>query len=397
MFKDKKILLAVTGSIAAYKAVLLLRLLVKAGAEVKVIMTPDAGHFVSPLTFSTLSKNVVEVELINHDSWSNHVMLGRWAEIMVIAPATCNSLAKMATGLCDNLLQAVYLSATCPVMVVPAMDEDMWKHPATQANITKLKEYGNIILDVGVGELASGLEGQGRMEEPEAIFLELEMFFSKKCVLKDKQALVTAGPTFEAIDPVRFIGNHSTGKMGIAIAAELAARGAAVTLVLGPTEIQPPVEVNTIRVTTAQEMYNAVMEDFDRVDMLIMAAAVADYRPELVHPEKIKKSAQLPELKLVETDDILREAGKRKSGHQLLTGFALETNNEKANARKKLLEKNADFIVLNSLNHKGAGFGTDTNKISIFDKKGNEHEFPLKSKKEVAADIVNVITQNIHE
>ncbi len=391
IFKGKKILLCVTGSIAAYKAVILLRLLIKNGAEVKVIMTKAATDFVSPLTFSTLSKNKVLSELFDDETWANHVMLGRWADVILVAPASCNTMAKMANGICDNLLLAIYLSATCPVVIAPAMDEDMWHHPATKKNIEILKQTGNKLLPVNDGELASGLKGEGRMAEPEEIITYMEKFFSRQLSLKGLNALVTAGPTYEAIDPVRYIGNRSTGTMGIALAEELAGRGARVHLVVGPTEEDIPSNIETIKVTSASEMYEASVKYVSESDIIVMAAAVADYTPEKPSKEKIKKDDDVLSLKLTKTKDILSTAGKLKNDHQTLIGFALETNNEKENALKKLTKKNADLIVLNSLNDEGAGFGKSTNKIIIFDKKGNEYKFDTKPKKAVANDIINTI------
>jgi phosphopantothenoylcysteine decarboxylase / phosphopantothenate---cysteine ligase len=391
VFYGKKILLCVTGSIAAYKAVVLLRLLVKNGAEVKIIMTKAAIDFVSPLTFSTLSKNKVLSGLFDEETWANHVMLGRWADVMLIAPASCNTLAKMANGICDNLLLAVWLSATCPVLIAPAMDEDMWHHPANQKNIEVLKQNGARLLPVNNGDLASGLTGDGRMAEPEEIVNFLLEFFSQQNDLEGLHALVTAGPTYEAIDPVRFIGNYSTGTMGITIAEELAARGAQVNLILGPTEAPVRHDIKTIRVTSANEMYEACQAHLDNNDIIVMAAAVSDYTPEKPSKEKIKKGNIELSIKLVQTKDILSKAGELKKERQTLVGFALETTDEKENALKKLSLKNADLIVLNSLNDEGAGFGRNTNKIVIFDKKGNEYNFDKKSKKEVANDIVNAI------
>ncbi|WP_235906424.1 bifunctional phosphopantothenoylcysteine decarboxylase/phosphopantothenate--cysteine ligase CoaBC [Ginsengibacter hankyongi] len=391
ILKDKKILLCVTGSIAAYKAVILLRLLIKNGAEVKVIMTKAASDFVSPLTFSTLSKNKILSELFNDDTWTNHVILGRWADVILIAPASCNTLAKMSNGICDNLLLATYLSATCPVLIAPAMDEDMWHHPATKRNIEILKAAGNQLLPVNDGELASGLQGEGRMAEPEEIISYLENFFSSKLSLKGVRALVTAGPTYEAIDPVRYIGNRSTGTMGIALAEELAARGADVYLVVGPSDVNIPCNIKTKKITTAREMYEASLKYISNTDIIIMAAAVSDYTPEKISKEKIKKESDQLSLTLTKTKDILSTAGKLKTEHQTLVGFALETTNERDNALQKLTKKNADLIVLNSLNDEGAGFGKGTNKIIIFDKKGNEYKFDKKPKKEVAKDIINTI------
>ena len=391
IFYGKKILLCVTGSIAAYKAVVLLRLLVKNGAEVKVIMTKAAIDFVSPLTFSTLSGSKVLSDLFDEETWANHVTLGRWADVMLIAPASCNTLAKMANGICDNLLLATWLSATCPVLIAPAMDEDMWHHPASQKNIEVLKQMGNRLLPVNNGELASGLQGEGRMAEPEEIVNFLQEFFSKQNLLQGMKALVTAGPTHEIIDPVRFISNLSTGTMGITIAEELAARGAEVSLILGPTEGNVHHDIETIRVRSASEMYAACLAHLDNSDIIVMSAAVSDYTPQKPSNEKIKKGEDEILIKLIKTKDILTKAGELKKENQTLVGFALETNNEKENALKKLSGKNADLIILNSLNDEGAGFGRGTNKIIIFDKKGNEYNFDKKSKKDVAEDIVNAI------
>jgi phosphopantothenoylcysteine decarboxylase/phosphopantothenate--cysteine ligase len=389
MLEGKKILIGITGSIAAYKTILLVRLLVKAGAEVKVIMTPSAGDFVSKLTLSTLSKNPVLIDLFDEQSWANHVELGRWADIMVIAPLSCNTLSKMVQGSCDNLLLAVYLSATCPVYIAPAMDEDMWHHTATKNNISKVLEHGCTLIPVEKGELASGVFGEGRMAEPETILKQLEEFFKHSQELKGKKALVTAGPTYEAIDPVRFIGNHSSGKMGYAIAEELQKRGAEVTLISGPVSIKSNSKsIHVIDVEKAEEMYEAVMKHID-YDLAILAAAVADE----VANEKIKKSNEILELKLQKTKDILQSLGAIKKDSQILVGFALETDNERANAVKKLKEKNADIIVLNSLKDEGAGFKTNTNKISLFKKNGEEKNFEMKPKDLVAKDIVDSIIE----
>lgn len=397
MLKGKKILLGITGSIAAYKSVFFVRLLVKAGAEVKVIMTEGAKDFVSPLTFATLSKNKVLSDLFDEDTWANHVMLGRWADVMLVAPASCNTLAKMANGICDNLLLAVYLSSQAPVLIAPAMDEDMWHHPATQKNVDTLQQNGNSFLPVNKGELASGLTGEGRMAEPEEMIKYLEDFFEKKNDLGGKKVLVTAGPTQEALDPVRYISNHSSGKMGVAIAEELYNRGADVQLVLGPSEIKINSRIKLNKVVSADEMYKACMKSLHTYDIIIMAAAVADYSPRTTSTQKIKKKSEEFSLELKKTKDILFEAGKRKSPSQTLVGFALETNNEKENAIKKLSQKNADLIILNSTKDKGAGFGLDTNRITIFDKNKKEYKFPTKTKKEVAEDIVNTIIQYRNE
>lgn len=404
MFQDKKILLAVTGSIAAYKSILLVRLLVKAGAEVQVVMTPAAKEFVSPLTLATLSKNAVVTELVSNESWSNHVMLGRWADVMVVAPLSCNTLAKMANGMCDNMLLATWLSATCPVVVAPAMDEDMWRHPATKGNLQKLELFGNCIIPVEKGELASGLYGDGRMAEPEAIMHYLENnIFGKKSpevpglALAGKKALVTAGPTYEPIDPVRFIGNHSSGKMGVAIAEELAGRGAEVHLVLGPSAVMPTGSgIYVHKVQTAAQMYETCIHEFESVDIAVMSAAVADYTPVETAPEKIKKTSGTLVIELAKTKDILKALGQLKRNGQLLAGFALETANERQYALDKLASKNADLIVLNSLNDGGAGFGYDTNKVTIFEKGGNEIAYERKPKQQVAKDIVDRIVNMLY-
>ncbi len=393
MLEGKKILLGVTGSIAAYKVAILVRLLIKAGAEVKVILTPAAKEFVSPLTLSTLSRNPVLIDLVNDDTWQNHVSLGRWADIMLLAPLSCNTLSKMASGTCDNLLMAVYLSATCKVAVAPAMDEDMWLHPATKRNLQIINNFGNIVLPVDSGELASGLIGEGRMMEPAVMVDWLKNYFSTGMPLSGKKVLVTAGPTYEPIDPVRFIGNHSSGKMGLAIALELEKRGAEVTLIVGPTSLDIPDYINTIKVQTAAEMFDVCVDLFPHVDVAVMSAAVADFTPVISAQEKIKKSDADLSIAFTKTKDILKYLGENKKLNQLLIGFALETSDEENYAKKKLIEKNADLIVLNSLKDEGAGFGYDTNKITIFDKLGNTQYFDKKSKKEVAVDIVNSIIQ----
>jgi phosphopantothenoylcysteine decarboxylase/phosphopantothenate--cysteine ligase len=409
MLSGKKIVLAVTGSIAAYKAAVLVRLLVKMGAEVKVLMTDSARDFIAPLTLSTLSKNKVVTDLVDQkeNAWNSHVELGLWADAMLVAPASANTIARFAAGICDNIVTAVYLSARCPVLIAPAMDEDMWKHPATVANIARLQSFGNRIIPVEEGELASGLIGPGRMAEPETIVDYLSSFFSSsvataakknsKKKLSGKRALVTAGPTYEAIDPVRFIGNHSSGKMGIAIAEELARNGAAVTLILGPTSLSAQqAGIAQERVTSASEMYEASMRSFPTCDIAVLSAAVADFTPQTVSHQKIKKGAgNIMRLNLVKTKDILKALGKMKRNGQVLAGFALETENEMANAKEKLQTKNLDFIVMNSLREAGAGFRLDTNRITIIDRNGRSHPYPLKSKQEVAADIVNFIIQKI--
>ncbi len=396
MLKGKKILLGITGSIAAYKSAVLLRLLIKSGAEVKVIMTPSALQFIAPLTLSTLSRNEVLSELVDNDSWANHVMLGRWADVMLIAPLSCNSLSKMAQGTCDNLLTAVYLSATCPVVVAPAMDEDMWLHSSTKENIKKVTSYGNAIIPVETGELASGLHGPGRMAEPENIVAWLNDFFKEKKQLTGKKILITAGPTHEAIDPVRFIGNHSSGKMGIALAEECIKRGAIVTLVAGPISESIPSELNLIKVTSAAQMYDACIKEFSTTDIAILSAAVADYTIAAPSASKIKKQEGELVLSLEKTKDILKELGVHKKPSQFLVGFALETDNETENAINKLRDKKADMIVLNSLKDTGAGFGSSNNKITIFDKKGGEFAFDIKSKKLVAADIIDYVIKLSH-
>lgn len=398
MIEGKKILLGVCGSIASYKSATLTRLLVKAGANVKVIMTHEATRFITPLTLSTLSKNPVYSTYYKEDTgeWNSHVELGLWADAFLIAPATANTIAKLAYGLCDNLLTATYLSAKCPVYFAPAMDLDMWKHPSTQRNVRLIEEYGNIQIKPGFGELASGLTGEGRMAEPEEIFSFIERKFSSDQPLRGKKAIVTAGPTYEAIDPVRFIGNHSSGKMGFAIAEELAELGAEVTLISGPSHLNTRHKgITRIPVMSSDEMLSAVEKSFPASDITIMSAAVADYKPAIVSAEKIKKDPADFNLELVKTTDILAKAGTAKQTGQILVGFALETNDEEANAIKKLRKKNLDFIVLNSMNDKGAGFGTDTNKVTIIDKSLNVTHFPLKTKEAVAKDICRKIIELI--
>ncbi len=399
MLNGKKIVLGVSGSIAAYKSAVLTRLLVKEGAEVKVVMTPSAHDFITPLTLSTLSKNPVLTEFVRDQTgqWNNHVDLGLWADAMAIAPASANTLAKMANGLCDNLLLAVYLSARCPVFFAPAMDLDMLQHPATKSNLEKLRSFGNHVIDPAYGELASGLVGNGRMAEPEEIRDHLNIFFSTKKKLSGKTVLVTAGPTYEAIDPVRFIGNHSSGKMGFAIAEALANEGASVNLVSGPTHqhTQDP-KINVIRVVSAEDMYARCNELFPKTDIAVLSAAVADYKPKHVADQKIKKKDEDLSLELVKTRDIAASLGKLKHNGQIIVGFALETEQEKSNALKKLEAKNFDLIVLNSLNDKGAGFSHDTNKVTIISRDQKERTFELKTKKEVAHDIVSAILERIH-
>ncbi len=395
--QGKKILIGITGSIAAYKIPELVRMLIKAGGEVKIVMTPSAAHFVSPLVLSTLARNKVLIEMFEDNTWSNHVDLGRWADILVIAPLSCNTLAKMANGICDNFLLAVYLSATCPVMIAPAMDEDMWHHFTTKQNLQTLEQNNIQVLNTEYGELASGLTGQGRMAEPATIFQAIRVAL-KNNVLNGKKVLITSGPTYEALDPVRFIGNHSSGKMGVALAEAFFMQGADVLLISGPSVIQPAFgEIETVKVTSAQEMYNAVHAHFAETDIAVMAAAVADYKPLKAAEQKIKKSDNIFTLELEKTKDILASLGEIKKQNQLLAGFALETENERANALKKLKNKNADFIVLNSLQDEGAGFGKDTNKVTVFDKDGNEFESTLATKKEIASFIVDTLIEKINE
>lgn len=394
MFHNKKILIGITGSIAAYKSILLLRELIKAGAEVKVVMTAAARDFVTPLTLSTLSKNPVVTDLSEGGAWTNHVMLGRWADLFLIAPLSCNTIAKMAHGACDNLLMATYLSATCPVAVAPAMDEDMWQHPATKANLATLEQHGVTIIPVENGELASGLYGEGRMAEPADILSFIGERFCLPADLLGKNVLVSAGPTHEPFDPVRFIGNHSSGKMGIALAEELASRGAKVNLVLGPTHLTTHQKgIQITKVETSDEMFGQCLSFFEDADIAIMSAAVADYKPAVVAKEKLKKSGEAMVLELIKTKDILQALGEKKKNNQLLVGFALETSNEKEYALGKLQKKNADMLVLNSLNDAGAGFGYDTNKVTIFEKGGNELVYGQKPKQQVARDIVDRIVK----
>lgn len=393
--KGKKIILAITGSIAAYKAAFLTRLFIKAGAEVQILMTESAKEFITPLTLSTLSKKPVLSDIVSEESWNNHVDLGLWADVMLIAPCTATTLSKLAFGMSDNIVTATYLSARCPVFIAPAMDLDMWKHPATIRNLDLLRGYGCQLIPVGHGELASGLVGDGRMAEPEDILNYLNTFFNKKEDLKGKKILVTAGPTYEALDPVRFIGNRSSGKMGVSIAEELAERGAEVVLVLGPSKLKTDnSHITTIKVESAQQMYEASVTAFSSCDAAILSAAVADYRPKHVSDVKIKKKDSDMFIELEKTPDIAASLGTMKQAHQRLIGFALETNNELDNAISKLKRKNLDFIVLNSLRDAGAGFSHDTNKISIIFDAHTVKEFTLKNKDAVAQDIVDELVKS---
>lgn len=390
----KKILLGISGSIAAYKSALLCRLLIKEGYEVKVVMTEAATAFITPLTLSTLSGHKVLIDWKDDNTWANHVDAGLWADLMIIAPATACTLSKMASGHADNMLLATYLSAKCPVMVAPAMDLDMWIHPSTNNNITALQSYGNKIIPVGHGFLASGLSGDGRMAEPEDIVSLVHTYFNAKDDLNGKKILLTAGPTYEALDPVRFIGNYSSGKMGYAIAQECAERGAEVVLVSGPSSIKiNNPKIKLIKVTSAQQMYDACAKEFDTTDVLILAAAVADYRPAEIADKKMKKTDDDMKIELVRTIDIAATLGAQKAKNQIMVGFALETNDEINHATQKLHKKNLDFIVLNSLSDPGAGFQVDTNKITILDKLGNVVPFELKSKDAVAKDIIDYLVK----
>ncbi|HCX99915.1 MAG TPA: bifunctional phosphopantothenoylcysteine decarboxylase/phosphopantothenate--cysteine ligase CoaBC [Bacteroidales bacterium] len=396
MLKGKNILLGITGSIAAYKAASIVRLLVKEGASVKVIMTPLAKEFITPLTMATLSKNPILVDFFNPENgdWNSHVDLGLWADLYLIAPASANTMAKMASGVADNLLLTSYLSARCPVMVAPAMDLDMFQHPTTQKNIEVLKGYGNIIIEATTGELASGLSGKGRMEEPEKIFDAISLFFTGNETLKGKLVMVTSGPTHEPIDPIRFIGNRSSGLMGASIAHSLVQRGAKVLFVTGPSNQKPAhKDIEIISVSTAQQMYDKAVELYSRCDAAVLAAAVADFSVKQPENQKIKRENASLMLELVPTQDIAKELGKMKSKEQLLVGFALETQNQQENAMRKLKTKNFDFIVLNSPNDEGAGFDVLTNKVTIIHSNGNEVPYPLKSKARIADDIVNELVK----
>ena len=397
VLSGKKILLGVSGGIAAYKTANLVRLFIKAGAQVQVVMSPASLHFVTPLTLATLSKNPVYSTFYNEEEatgeWNNHVELGLWADLMLVAPATANTLSKMANGNCDNLLIATYLSAKCPVYFAPAMDLDMYKHPSTLDSFHKLKSFGNIIIPAESGELASGLSGEGRMAEPENIVAFLENDLLERLPLKGKKILITAGPTYEAIDPVRFIGNHSSGKMGFDIANEAANKGAEVILVSGPTHLNVQnSSIKLIRVTSAQDMYDACHEYYNNVDVAITAAAVADYRPKNVADQKIKKNEATFSIELEKTKDILASLGEQKK-KQFLIGFALETENEIEHAKQKIQKKNLDLIVLNSLNDKGAGFGLPTNKVTFISKDFIVEPKELKSREDVAQDIINKVIQ----
>ncbi len=395
MLKGKHIILGISGGIAAYKSVYLLRLLIKAGAEVQVVITPSGKEFITPVTLSSLSGKPVISEFFtaNTGEWHSHVDLGLWADAMIIAPATASTIAKMANGVADNMLITTYLSAKAPVFIAPAMDLDMFAHPTTQRNIAMLQSYGNHIIEPTSGELASHLVGKGRMAEPESIVEHLESFFNSQNDLKDISVLITAGPTYEKIDPVRFIGNYSSGKMGYAIAEEAARRGAKVTLVSGPVAIkaQHPA-ITVVGIESAKEMYAQCVKTFPDADIAIMCAAVADYAPETQAAVKIKREKEeIPVIKLVKNPDIAAALGQMKTDKQTLVGFALETNNELSNAQDKLQRKNLDAIVLNSLQDKGAGFGTDTNKVSIIFANGDKQDYPMKSKIDVAKDIIDAI------
>ena len=395
--KGKKIILGVTGSIAAYKALFLTRLLIKAGAEVQVLMTPAATKFVQALSFATLSKRPVYTDVTAGEAWNNHVELGLWADLMIVAPATANTLARLAGGLCDNVIAAVYLSARCPVFLAPAMDVDMWHHPSTQRNLELLSGYGNHLIPVESGELASGLIGEGRLAEPESIVRHLEDFLTRGQELAGQKILITAGPTYEGIDPVRFIGNRSSGKMGVALAEAVLERGGEVVLILGPSALRPEAEgLEVVRVESAQEMYDAALAAFANCTAGILAAAVADYRPAHVATEKIKKKDERMTIELVKNPDIAAELGRRKQATQRLIGFALETAAGEANAKDKLKRKNLDFIVLNTLRDPGAGFAVNTNKVTIYDANNKVHRFELKAKSEVARDIIatTLLTHN---
>ena len=390
--QGKKIILGITASIAAYKSIQLVRLLTKAGAEVRIVMTKDAKEFVSPLVLSTFSHHPVWIEFHEGNVWNNHVELGLWGDVFIVAPATCNTLSKMANGLCDNIVLATYLSARCPVIVAPAMDEDMFLHPATQRSLELLRSYGNTVLAVNSGELASGLVGQGRMMEPEEIVQYLIQTTFRDTILSGKHVLITAGPTQELLDPVRYISNFSTGKMGICLAEECYLQGAEVTLIAGPLQVSTHIQgINVVNVRSAAEMELACLVQAASSDIIFMAAAVADYRPASPAKEKIKKSEAMSTLVLEKTTDILSALGAVKKAHQTLVGFALETENEEANALQKMQQKNTDFIVLNTLKEAGAGFGLDTNQVTIFSASGEKKKVELQSKVEVAKEIIEFV------
>jgi phosphopantothenoylcysteine decarboxylase/phosphopantothenate--cysteine ligase len=394
MLQGKKIILGITGSIAAYKTAILARLLIKAGAEVQIIMTDDAKEFITPLTLSTLSKNPVLSKFTKNDNgeWNNHVELGLWADLILIAPASANTIAKCANGICDNLLLATYLSAKCPVAFAPAMDLDMYQHPTTTSNLNKLESFGNIIIHAASGELASGLDGQGRMQEPEQLLKEVEDVLTVKKKFKNKKVVITAGPTHEAIDPVRFVGNHSSGKMGYAIAQSFIKEGAQVILISGPSSLAPPSgTASFIKVKSAEEMYKEAEKKYSESNIIVFAAAVADYRPKSIAKEKIKKKDKEMSIEMEKTIDIAKTLGEKKGQHQLNIGFALETENEEANALQKLKNKNFDLIVLNSLRDENAAFGHNTNKVKIYSRKGLVEESELLSKSKIADIILNQI------
>lgn len=392
MLQGKRIILGITGSIAAYKCIILVRLLTKQGAEVRVVMTKAAQDFVSPLVLSTFSNHPVWIEFQEHNVWNNHVELGLWGDVLLIAPATCNTLGKMANGLCDNMVLATFLSARCPVIVAPAMDEDMYLHPATQASLATLRSRGTHVLDVNSGSLASGLVGPGRMAEPEEMIQALYSQVFRQDDYAGKRVLISAGPTQEAIDPVRFISNHSSGKMGIALAEAMFLLGADVTLVAGPMQHSPQyASIRVISVRTAAEMEEACLQAYPAADMGIMAAAVADYRPIRVAEEKIKKQAEAWSISLEKTGDILAQMGEMKRSDQVLVGFALETENEEANAHAKLVRKKLDYIVLNSLRDPGAGFGTDTNQVTILRADGEQKKLALASKNDIALKLCQTL------
>ena len=398
MLKNKKILLGISGSIAAYKIAFLTRLLVKEGAEIQIVMTQAAKEFITPLTLATLSKNPVLSEFVKDQTgtWNNHVDLGLWADVILIAPATAHTLAKCANGICDDLLTAIYLSAKCPVIFAPAMDLDMYQHPSTIENLRKLQLFSNQIVKSNFGELASGLVGEGRMAEPEELVEILTKHFSENIILKGKKVLITAGPTQESIDPVRYISNHSTGKMGYAIADKFAKAGAVVTLVSGQVALKSPdININLIKVRSAKEMFETTKLYFKKADIIVLSAAVADYTPAVVADKKIKKKEDTFNIELTKTVDIAKTLGAIKRPEQLMVGFALETDNEVENAIGKIKSKNLDMIVLNSLQNSGAGFGHDTNKISIIKRDGTMIDFDLKSKQDVAMDIMDEVVKQL--